>query len=237
MKKITNTRNGYHFNSKYWQDWKARTRLPMIDSKLFQLILGMVLSDATMYRVSHEALVKFEQGGRSPDQKEFLFHLFQECKEYCFMTEPGIRKHIHGAKQGEVKSYWFKTFSHKSFAVICDLFYDTSNGVIKKTIKAPEGGGTILTHLNVVGLAYWVIGDGSLHREGRVLTLHTQGFSHDENKMISEELNLKFGFKSKVVKHKNKFVVQFTTSDANKLHDLIKPHLIPTMQYKLPRKL
>ena len=57
--------------------------------------------------------------------------------------------------------------------------------------------------------------------------------------MISEELNLKAfgGFKSKVVKHKNKFVVQFTTSDADKLHDLIKPHLIPTMQYKLPRKL
>jgi hypothetical protein len=33
----------------------------MINSKLFQLILGMVLSDATMYRVSHEALVKFER--------------------------------------------------------------------------------------------------------------------------------------------------------------------------------
>ena len=52
--------------------------------------------------------------------------------------------------------------------------------------------------------------------------------------MISQELN---GFKTKVVKHKNKFVVQFTTSDANKLHDLIKPHLIPTMQYKLPRSI
>lgn len=228
MKKITNTRDGYHFNSKYWQDWKKN--LPMIDSKLFQLILGMVLSDATMYRVSHEALVKFEQGA---DQKEFLFHLFQECKEYCFMTEPGIRKHIHGPKQGEVKSYWFKTFSHTSFSIIWDLFYNTSNGVTKKTINP----GIILNHLDEVGLAYWVIGDGSLHREGRVLTLHTQGFNQDENKMISEELNLKFGFKSKVVKHKDKFVVQFTTSDANKLHDLIKPHLISTMQYKLPRKL
>lgn len=66
----------------------------MIHSKLFQLILGMVLSDATMFRINHDALVKFEQGA---DQKEFLFHLFPECKEYCFMTEPGIRKHIHGA--------------------------------------------------------------------------------------------------------------------------------------------
>lgn len=57
--------------------------------------------------------------------------------------------------------------------------------------------------------------------------------------MISEELNLKAfgGFQSKVVMHKNKFVVQFSTSHANELHDLIKPHLIPTMQYKLPRKL
>ena len=158
MNKITNSRNGYHFNSKYWQDWKKN--LPMINSKLFQLILGMVLSDATMYRVSREALVKFEQGGRSPDQKEFLFHLFQECKEYCFMTEPGIRKHIHGTKKGEVKSYWFKTFSHKSFSIIWDLFYDTSNGVTKKTINP----GIILNHLDEVGLAYWVIGDGSLHR-------------------------------------------------------------------------
>jgi hypothetical protein len=34
------------------------------------------------------------------------------------MTEPGIRKHIHGPKKGEVKSYWFKTFSHKSFSII-----------------------------------------------------------------------------------------------------------------------
>ena len=72
------------------------------------------------------------------------------------MTEPGIRKHIHGTKQGEVKSYWFKTFSHKSFSIIWDLFYDTSNGVTKKTI------GT--NHLDEVGLAYWVIEDGSLHR-------------------------------------------------------------------------
>lgn len=226
MKNIKNTRDGYHFNSKYWQDWKKN--LPMIDSKLFQLILGMVLSDASMYRVSREALVKFEQG---VDQKDFLFHLFEECKMDCFMTEPGMRKHIHGPKEGEVKSYWFKTFSHKSFSIIWDLFYDDT------TVKKSINSGIIINHLNEIGLAYWVIGDGSLHREGRVLTLHTQGFSQDENKMLSEELNIKFGFKSKVVKHKNKFVVQFTTSDANKLHDLLKPYLIPSMIYKLPRKI
>lgn len=61
------------------------------------------------------------------------------------MTEPGIRKHIHGTKQGEVKSYWFKTFSHKSFSIIWDLFYDT----------------VLLRKLSIRGLAYREIGDGS----------------------------------------------------------------------------
>lgn len=95
MKKIKNIRDGHHLNSKYWplrsaKEWKKK--LPNINSDLFQLVLGMVLSDATMYRVSKEALVKFEQGA---DQKEFLFHLFSECKEYCFMTVFDIILKVH----------------------------------------------------------------------------------------------------------------------------------------------
>lgn len=86
MKKINNTRNGYHFNSKYWQNWKKQ--LPFIDSSLFQMILGIVLSDATIYYISKEALIKFEQG---VNQKEFLYHLFDRCKIYCFIIEPGKR--------------------------------------------------------------------------------------------------------------------------------------------------
>lgn len=82
------------------------------------------------------------------------------------------------------------------------------------------------------------MGDGSLHREGRVLTLHTQGFNKEENDILSKELNRKFHFNTKVVSHKNSsYVVQFSTKDANYLHDIISPYIIPSMKYKLPRKL
>lgn len=82
------------------------------------------------------------------------------------------------------------------------------------------------------------MGDGSLHREGRVLTLHTQGFSKEENIILSGELNTKFGFHTKVVTHKTtSYVIQFSTKDANSLHDIILPHIIPSIKYKLPRKL
>lgn len=75
----------------------------------------MVLSDASMYRVSHHAYVKFEQGA---DQKEFLFHLFDMCKKYSFILKPSPRHYTTGDKKGEVKSYWFKTFSFYSFSTI-----------------------------------------------------------------------------------------------------------------------
>lgn len=82
------------------------------------------------------------------------------------------------------------------------------------------------------------MGDGSLHREGRVLTLHTQGFTKKENDILSTELNKKFGFRTKVITHKNvSHVIQFSTKDANKLHDIISPYMIPSMRYKVPRKL
>lgn len=95
----------------------------------------------------------------------------------------------------------------------------------------------IINYLEKEGLAYWIIGDGSLHREKRVLTLHTQSFSFIENKQISLELNQKFTLNSKVVKHKSKYVIQFPTQDANQIHDIIKDSIITSIKYKIPRKI
>src|SRR5947208_560690 len=103
----------------------------------------MVLSDATMYKVSHEALIKFEQGFL---QLEFIQHLFDKFKDYCFMLSPGHRLYKTGPKKGQIKSAWFKTFSHSSFTMIWNLFYIDN----VKTIQP----GIILNYINALGLAY-----------------------------------------------------------------------------------
>ena len=56
-KEIRNTRDGNHLNSKYWQDHKKN--LPYLPIELFQIAVGMILSDACMYKVSNHALIKF----------------------------------------------------------------------------------------------------------------------------------------------------------------------------------
>jgi hypothetical protein len=225
-KEIKNYRDGYHLNSKYWQEWKKN--LPALPSELTEIAIGMILSDACMYKKSNHALIKFEQGYI---QEEFLIHLFSLFKSYCFMVEPGKRIDLYGERKGLIKSFWFKTFSFYSFDEIWNLFYIKSNDKDIKTIQE----GLILNHLTDRGLAYWIMGDGSLNKDTKTMILHTQSYTKTQNLILSRELNEKFGFKSEVILHKKKyFVVKFNSKDALTLHNLIKPYIIESMKYKIP---
>jgi len=218
-------RDGYHLNSKYWQEWKKK--LPALPSELVEVAVGMVLSDACMYKVSTHALIKFEQGYL---QEEFLLHLFEIFKSYCFMEAPGRRVDLNGPRQGLTKSLWFKTFSYYSFTAIWNLFYTQCGDKFTKTI--PKG--LVLNHLTPRGLAYWVMGDGSLHQ--KTMILHTQSYTRLENFILSEELNAKFGFATEVISHKEiYYCVKFNSKDALMLHNLIKPYVHSSMAYKIPK--
>ena len=69
---------------------------------LKEIAIGMILSDATMYKVSKNALIKFEQGYL---QEQFLKYIFELFKLYCFMDEPGIRLELKGIRKGLPKSF------------------------------------------------------------------------------------------------------------------------------------
>jgi len=225
MKKINNIRDGFHLNSKHWQDWKKN--LPVLPSDLTEIAIAMVLSDASMYKVSREALIKFEQGYQ---QLDFVQHLFEKFKGYCFMQKPGFRMHQTGPQNGQIKSAWFKTFSHSSFTKIWDLFYIDK----VKTVRS----GIIIENINALGLAYWIMSDGSLHRDGRSMILHTQSYTEQENLILSDELNKKFELHSTVTRHKTKYwVITIPSSDGNRLHELIKPFILVSFAYKIPRKI
>jgi hypothetical protein len=218
-------RDGHHLNSKYWQEWKKK--LPALPSELMEVAVGMVLSGACMYKVSTHALIKFEQGYL---QEAFLLHLFEIFKLYCFMEAPGRRIELKGPRQGLTKSLWFKTFSHYSFTAIWNLFYSQCDG--KKIIQK----GLVLNYLTPIGLAYWVMGAGSLQKDQKTMILHTQSYTRVENLILSEELNAKFGFTTEVIPHKEKyFCVKFNSEDALLLHNLIKPYVHGSMAYKIPK--
>lgn len=114
------------------------------------------------------------------------------------------------------------------------LFFG-KNGVkiyTKKTISE----NLIRDYLTAQGLAYWIMCDGSLQTDKKIMIIHTQAFSKEENSIISHELNIKFQLHSKVIVHKtNYYVINIPSQDAKSLRKLIQPYIIPSMIYKLPK--
>lgn len=78
--------------------------------------------------------------------------------------------------------------------------------------------------------------DGSLQNDSKIMILHTQGFSKAENDILSHELNSKFNLHTKVISHKKiYYVIQTDSKDAACLYTMIKPYIIHSMKYKLPK--
>jgi hypothetical protein len=97
---IKKMRDGHHLNSTYWQDWKRS--LPGLTPVLREIAVAMVLSDASMQRVSKEAYIKFKQGYA---QRAFVFALFELFAPYCFMEAPAAYVPKTGKRAGLVKSW------------------------------------------------------------------------------------------------------------------------------------
>lgn len=223
VKNIQNTRDGFHFNSRHWQDYKKQ--LPLLPKLLFEVCVGMILGDASLFKVSRHAGIKFEQGYK---QEQFLYHLFDLFSKYTFMRAPGSRIDLHGSRKGLIKSFWFKTFSHPSFTELYGLFYQNNQ---RKGIRER----LIADHLTDRGFAYWIMCDGSLQKNKQDLIIHTQSFTEAENLLAVKELNQKWGLSCRVVSHKQKYwVIQTHTKDARTLYSLLTPYLIRSIRYKLP---
>lgn len=157
-KRINNIRDNHHLNSKYWQNYKKGS--PDLPKEIFDVAVGMILGDATMYRVSREAYIKFEQGYK---QKDFLDTLFAIFNRYTFMRKPGIRSYLSGLAtsqpkglflRNQPKTFWFKTFSHESFTRLFVLFYqqEVYNGKI--TYKKRISQDLILNYLTLAKLRF-----------------------------------------------------------------------------------
>lgn len=152
------------------------------------------------------------------------------------MNKLGIR---YEKDKQTIKSYWFKTYSHETFTDLWKIFYFPYidiNGV--KKYKKNVSINLITDELNELALSYWIMCDGSLQKDKKTMILHTQSFDYNTNLIISNELNNKFNFNSSVINHKHKYsVIKIPKENINNLKNLknlIKNHIIKSMEYKLP---
>lgn len=76
--------------------------------------------------------------------------------------------------------------------------------------------------------------DGS--RNGNTVLLHTESFTKADNLILSKELNTKFGLNTQVISHKGYYsIIKIPYTDSAHLVQLVKPYILESMMYKLPK--
>ena len=190
-----------------------------------QLIVGSLLGDARLecrsksIRAKHTARLRIHQSDR---QKDYVFWKYDKLK-HLVLKGPRFTKVWHDSKRNKDHfSWYFHTQSNEALGLIHRLFYQNGNKIVPKNL---------IEILDPLGMAIWYMDDGS--NNGSSITLNTHCFSDEEQKMMQKLLLKKFGIKSSMVKDRSKFKIAIGRSELSKFMNLVKPHIIPSMNYKI----
>jgi len=125
--------------------------------------------------------------------------------------------------------FWrFVTRSHPYLIELREVFYREGKKVVPDQIfdliRTPQS------------LAVWFMDDGTLNKESSSVLLETQAFSLDEIERLRQCLWMNFRIQSHPV-HSGRgrgLRLYVPVAEARKLSQIIEPHVIASMRYKLP---
>jgi len=92
--------------------------------------------------------------------------------------------------------------------------------------------------LTPIGLAHWIMGDGSRHNKG--LHLSVYAFISDEVNLLIKVLEIKFGLKCSIhnlssVGNKPRIYIWQNSMDVLRCH--VNEYIIPSMRYKIEKSI
>lgn len=156
-------------------------------------------------------------------QGEYLKRLYQEFKQWI-PSKPYTK-----VKHGNVY-IGVRTYSHKSLQTFGKIFYPQGKKIIPRVIEK------LLTPLS---LAIWFMDDGSLKStRHRTYVIHTLGYEKNELEDVQKVLLKKFDLRTSLHSQKGKYWRLYIQSQsADKFKNLVEPHILPSMRYKLGNKM
>lgn len=190
------------------------------------MLIGSLLGDGHMEKDKHGFGSRFVFY-QSKLNGEYLLWLHSCLSDlgYCKKDIPVIKSRT--SNKTELRCYYFRfrTFTFSSFNWIYDSFYINNRKVIPSFI------GEYLTPL---ALAIWIMDDGSLYKN-KGLKFCTNSFTLKEIKILQKILFDKYNLKSTI--HRtgliNQYNIYILKSSMNDLINIVKPHIHPTMMYKI----
>jgi LAGLIDADG DNA endonuclease family len=174
-------------------------------------VIGSLLGDAYLMPTTAGCCLRVSHGEQQRLYVDWKFEIISDL--------------VRTAPRACGRSYYFRTVTHPDFSGLREAFYapGASKGIPIDLIER---------ELTAFGLAIWFMDDGATDRNQ--LRINTQGFSRDENLVLAEFLHAKFGITVQLNKDKDRHRLRIAAKSVDRFVDLVAPHIIPSMRYKLP---
>lgn len=193
-----------------------------IGNDLKQLLIGSLLGDGSFCYSSKKTKHCYLSIAHCMRQKEYLEFKKSILDNYGLGTPLLISTYIDNRfKNPKYTECREKSKLHPIFTNIRLKYYD-QNG-FKRVFKE------FVDSIDSLGLAIWYMDDGSVTNNSCILS--TCSFSLDEQRILSEILLNKFNLHFTIGRNSNSMYL--LAEDFPKFVKLIKPYVIPSMQYKL----
>lgn len=194
----------------------------VIGNDLRQLLIGSLLGDGSFCSAGKHTKNMYISIAHSVKQIDYLKYKVSILNNY------GLASNIRYVvtknsryKNGETREYRHKSRLHPIFTNIRAKCYDQygHKRVHKEFVK----------DIDELGLAIWYMDDGYVTKNSCIFS--SCSFTLEEQQILSDILLEKFDLHFNLGKHDNSMYLQ--AKDFPKFVELIKPHVIPSMQYKL----
>lgn len=197
-----------------------------VDPSLHQALSGMMAGDLGMRKSGNNWGFKICQAHNK--HKAYVFSIYNQLFYFSLTTpQPYLRKN-------SLEWQW-DTITSPNFAKFHDDWYifDSSSNKYKKIV--PKNFTT--EYLSDRALAYWYMDDGYLLDSkgiGKAVALSTHGFEESDVQALSDGLNQKYNWKSRLGTNKGKKVIIIPGEHDQDFLNRVKPHIHQSMTYKLP---
>lgn len=192
-----------------------------LSSEQRDIIVGLLLGDGHLETLNQGRTYRLRIE-HSFNQKEYVDWLFGKFSAFTLSGPHTKRQMVKGK---EYSKCYFTTIGTGKLRYYGKLFYPHG----KKQV--PEIIDKLATSLSI---AIWFMDDGSLkskHHKARIL--NTQGFSDTEVQRLREMLLQKFSIATLIRRQKEGTQIYIPSEEVEKFISLIRPFIIPAMEYKI----
>jgi AAA+ ATPase superfamily predicted ATPase len=188
-----------------------------------EAVIGMLLGDAWIQKTGkRNARLRLEH---SIKQKEYIFWKYELLKNYM-QSAPKLTKRYNPIWKKTYHYYRCQSLSSPEFGKLHRIFYKESRKIIPEKIKK------FLS--SPLTLAIWYMDDGYYYSRDKVCYIYLNKCEKDELQIIEEAFEESCKLALKFLNKKGLPVIHFDSKEAKKLAQIVKPYIIPSMQYKLP---